>query len=528
MKVWLIVVRLLLRSSCLLLWPVLGSLVWRLVIFDIGGVFPLRFSIFALNTMFYIRVCLIALCVFIWGIFYIRGSKMPVFFFVLLTSFVISILLLILSESYFVIFLGWEGLGITSFLLIVFYQNWIRLRGGLMTLLTNRLGDRILLIRFSYWLGLRLLSSIYQKGTILAFLLFLLVTLTKRAQVPFTRWLPAAMAAPTPVSALVHSSTLVTAGIWLLVRFNQIRLQLSWALLMLGRVTLLLARIAALIEVDGKKVVALSTLRQLGLIFMALSLGNRLICLFHLLMHAFAKANLFLIVGNFLHMRFSQQDYRQLSSGVERGTIFLVIFVSVLRLRGMIFSRGFFSKDSILLREFNLMGSFLSWIILVGIISLTFAYCLKLIFSLTLIESFHLLIHKTYNPIILYPSTLLVVLSMYLGYFIFNNMEYLMVFSWRTSGLYWTYLIIAVITLAVRPKISPLFWGRWFMLQVKLVKTSVYKFNRKFKSLSQLFSSTFLESNFLLYRLSYSSVLYSQIVRIGYVLTWVSIVLLLL
>lgn len=82
-----------------------------------------------------------------------------------------------------------------------------------MTLLTNRLGDRILLIRFSYWLGLRLLSSIYQKGTILAFLLFLLVTLTKRAQVPFTRWLPAAMAAPTPVSALVHSSTLVTAGI---------------------------------------------------------------------------------------------------------------------------------------------------------------------------------------------------------------------------------------------------------------------------------------------------------------------------
>jgi len=191
-----------------------------------------------------------------------------------------------------------------------------------MTLLTNRLGDRVLLISFSYWVRLRLRSSIYQRGSVAAFFLFLLVTLTKRAQIPFTSWLPAAKAAPTPVSALVHSSTLVTAGVWLLVRFRQTRLSFTVALLMLGAMTLVLASIAALIEADGKKVVALSTLRQLGLIFIALSLGNSLICLFHLLMHAFAKANLFLIVGNFLHMRFSQQDYRQLSSGVERGTIF--------------------------------------------------------------------------------------------------------------------------------------------------------------------------------------------------------------
>lgn len=466
--------------------------------------------------------------VFVWGIFYIRGNKIPVFFFVLLTSFVISILLLILSESYLVIFLGWEGLGITSFLLIVFYQNWIRLRGGLITLLTNRLGDRVLLIRFSYWLSLSLLSPVYQKGTVLAFLLFLLVALTKRAQVPFTRWLPAAMAAPTPVRALVHSSTLVTAGIWLLVRFSQIRIQLSWTLLILGRVTLLLASMAALIEVDGKKVVALSTLRQLGLIFIALSLGNRLICLFHLLIHAFAKANLFLIVGNFLHIRFSQQDYRQLSSGVERRTIFIIMFVSVLRLRGIIFSRGFFSKDSILIREFNLIRSLLSWLILVRVISLTLAYCLKLVFSLTLMEGFHLLVHKTYNPMILYPSILLVALSIYLGYFIFNNMEYLMVFSKRTSGLYWSYLIISVVILAVRFQISPSFWGRWFMLQVKLVKISVFKLNGNFKSLSQLFSSAPLESNLLLYRLAYSNVLYGQIIRIGYVLTWITIVILLL
>jgi len=190
---------------------------------------------------------------------------------------------------------------------------------------------------------LRIVSSVYQKGSVVAFLLFLIVALTKRAQFPFTRWLPAAMAAPTPVRALVHSSTLVTAGVWLLVRFRQMRVSLAGVLLTLGTITLMLASTAALIEVDGKKVVALSTLRQLGLIFMAISLGNSLICLFHLLMHAFAKANLFfLIVGNFLHIRFSQQDYRQLSSGIERKTIFLIIFIRVFSLRGVIFSRGFF------------------------------------------------------------------------------------------------------------------------------------------------------------------------------------------
>jgi len=437
-------------------------------------------------------------------------------------------LLLILRESYLTIFLGWEGLGITSFLLIVFYQNWVSLRGGLITLLTNRLGDGVLLIRFSYWLSLGLTSSIYQKGRILAFFLFLLVTLTKRAQVPFTSWLPAAMAAPTPVRALVHSSTLVTAGVWLLVRFRQTRINLSCFLLILGRVTLLLASIAALMEVDGKKVVALSTLRQLGLIFIAISLGNSLICLFHLLIHAFAKANLFLIVGNFLHIRFSQQDYRQLSSGVERATIFLVIFIRVFSLRGIIFSRGFFSKDSILLREYDLIRNVISWWILLRIISLTLSYCLKLVFSLVLLENSHLLAHTSYRLMALLPSVFLVVFSMCLGYFIFSNIEYMIISSKRTSGLYWTYLVLRIGLVTLSLKITPYFWGGWFIMQVKLVKTFFLSSMIRLKRLSQLFSSTFLERGYLLYRLPHSGALYVQLVRIGYILTWISLILLLL
>jgi len=289
------------------------------------------------------------------------------------------------------------------------------------------------------------------------------------------------MAAPTPVSALVHSSTLVTAGVWLLVRFRQARLSFTIALLVLGTVTLVLASIAALIEADGKKVVALSTLRQLGLIFIAISLGNSLICLFHLLMHAFAKANLFLIVGNFLHMRFSQQDYRQLSSGVERGTIFLIMFVRVFSLRGIIYSRGFFSKDSILLREFNLIRSTFSWLVLLRIISLTLAYCIKLVFSFVLLENYQLLTHTNYNPIALVPRILLVVFSTYLGYIIFNNIEFLIVFSKRTSGLYWTYLIAGVIVIAFSYTVSPLFLRKMIPVTTETLKSNNDNLTFKYK-----------------------------------------------
>jgi len=255
-----------------------------------------------------------------------------------------------------------------------------------LTLLTNRLGDGLLLLSFAYWISLSF-PLLLQGGRIILFLIFLLTALTKSAQVPFTSWLPAAIAAPTPVRALVHSSTLVTAGIWLIIRFRQLLESTALFWLILGSVTIILARLAALLEVDGKKVVALSTLSQLGLIFVSLALGNWLICLFHLLMHAFAKANLFLMVGNLLHARFSQQDSRYLSSGLmEVGTV-LISLVRVFRLRGVVFFRGFFSKDRILFREFSLITSSLIPFIIVGVITLTIVYCIKLIFSFVRLQT---------------------------------------------------------------------------------------------------------------------------------------------
>ncbi|NJL11017.1 MAG: hypothetical protein HC908_14965 [Calothrix sp. SM1_7_51] len=129
---------------------------------------------------------------------------------------------------------------------------------------------------------------------------------------------------------------------------------------------------------DGKKIVALSTLRQLGLIFISLSLGGVYICLFHLVIHAFAKANLFLVVGNLIHSRFSLQDIRLIKTGTQSLIFNLLIIVRILRLRGVFFSSGFFSKELILIRENSLIRRILTTTLLIIVITITIIYCLNL------------------------------------------------------------------------------------------------------------------------------------------------------
>jgi len=176
---------------------------------------------------------------------------------------------------------------------------------------------------------------------------------TKRAQIPFSAWLPAAMAAPTPVSALVHSSTLVTAGVYLLFRFHAI-LRTSAALIALlrfGVLTITMAGLTAINEIDIKKIVALSTLSQLGLIVSTLGLGLRKMAFFHLLSHAYFKAILFMAVGNMIHCRNSYQDIRQAGNLREVIPLRVTLFnLANLRLCGFPFLSGFYSKDLILER----------------------------------------------------------------------------------------------------------------------------------------------------------------------------------
>lgn len=177
--------------------------------------------------------------------------------------------------------------------------------------------------------------------------------ITKSAQIPFSAWLPAAIAAPTPVSALVHSSTLVTAGVYLLIRFGTIisSSNILGYLLLIGTLTIFMAGLVALYELDIKKIIALSTLRQLGVIMIILGTGLPLFSFFHLLAHAYFKAILFMCAGTLIHRLKDYQDIRTI--GQSQQTIPLttaVLAVANLRLCGLPFMSGFYSKDLILER----------------------------------------------------------------------------------------------------------------------------------------------------------------------------------
>ena len=203
-----------------------------------------------------------------------------------------------------------------------------------MTALINRIGDCFFLC----------LLGISDMGLHLSLVFLWLLSITKRAQIPFSSWLPAAMAAPTPVSALVHSSTLVTAGVYILIRYcNDCRV-----LIVIGRLTILMAGVVACVESDIKKVVALRTLSQLGVMMVALGAYEKSFCFFHLISHSFFKALLFLCIGLSIHFLYGTQDFRRYNT--LSGSVFVSVFLtlSCFSLIGFPFTSGFYSKDTLL------------------------------------------------------------------------------------------------------------------------------------------------------------------------------------
>ena len=306
-----------------------------------------------------ITVGLISARVIVFRGSYIITEKFFSRFILLVMLFISRIFLLIFSPNLIRILLGWDGLGVSSYLLVIFYQRSKSFNAGILTALTNRLGDVGILLRIGLittygswntfiWGGRRF-------GPPLGYLVVILIAtrITKSAQIPFSAWLPAAIAAPTPVSALVHSSTLVTAGVYLLIRFGTIisSSNILGYLLLIGTLTIFMAGLVALYELDIKKIIALSTLRQLGVIMIILGTGLPLFSFFHLLAHAYFKAILFMCAGTLIHRLKDYQDIRTI--GQSQQTIPLttaVLAVANLRLCGLPFMSGFYSKDLILER----------------------------------------------------------------------------------------------------------------------------------------------------------------------------------
>nr|AQT26300.1 NADH dehydrogenase subunit 5 [Drosophila melanogaster] len=279
-------------------------------------------------------------------------------FIMLVLMFVLSMMLLIISPNLISILLGWDGLGLVSYCLVIYFQNIKSYNAGMLTALSNRIGDVALLLSIAWMLNygswnyifyLEIMQNEFEMLMIGS--LVMLAAMTKSAQIPFSSWLPAAMAAPTPVSALVHSSTLVTAGVYLLIRFNII-LSTSWLgqlMLLLSGLTMFMAGLGANFEFDLKKIIALSTLSQLGLMMSILSMGFLKLAMFHLLTHALFKALLFMCAGAIIHNMNNSQDIRLMGGlSIHMPLTSACFNVSNLALCGMPFLTGFYSKDMIL------------------------------------------------------------------------------------------------------------------------------------------------------------------------------------
>ena len=308
------------------------------------------------RILFFFTVITISLRVFTFRSSYIASDKYYKRFHFLLFSFVASIILLIFRPNIVRVLLGWDGLGIRSYLLVIYYSRTKSYNAGIITVISNRLGDALIIISIGIFIYLNninifILFYTFDLSYFWVIIFIIVAASTKSAQIPFSAWLPAAIAAPTPVSSLVHSSTLVTAGVYLIFRFENLLNLVSINLLLfcVGSLTIFIARIRAFFEIDIKKIVALSTLSQLGIIITAIGAGFTLLGYFHLLAHAFFKALLFIRAGRLIHRSERFQDLRVMGGNTEviPFTKRIVIGAS-LRLCGLPFMSAFYSKEIII------------------------------------------------------------------------------------------------------------------------------------------------------------------------------------
>ena len=285
--------------------------------------YELRFILDYYRRGFGCVVALISRGVCVFSCFYMSGEVFKDRFMGLIGLFVGSMFTLLASGNILTLIIGWDGLGLISFLLVIYYESKASLGAGVLTVLTNRIGDVLFIVVIGLLTGVSVLdfrvSGEWGLGALISGLV-LLGRVTKRAQIPFSSWLPAAIAAPTPVSTLVHSSTLVTAGLFVLIRFRRglRRSIISCVLIVLGCLTCVMAGGCAMLEPDLKKIVALSTLRQLGVIALSLSVGEEGLAFFHLVVHALFKALIFMCVGCVIIVGFGVQESRFFSGLVYK------------------------------------------------------------------------------------------------------------------------------------------------------------------------------------------------------------------
>ena len=325
-----------------------------------------------LSVLWLLFVTGIGSLIHLYSISYMHDDEKVHSFFAYLNLFVFFMITLVIGSNLLVMFIGWEGVGLCSYLLIGFwYKNQDFNDAAKKAFIMNRIGDLGLLVGIFIvgmlfnTLDFTALKTIFLTGgledkvtmiSVAAFALFI-GACGKSAQIPLYTWLPDAMAGPTPVSALIHAATMVTAGIFMITRMNflfDITPDVQAIIAVVGAVTALFAATIGLVQNDIKKVLAYSTVSQLGLMFLALGLGAYEVAVFHVITHAFFKACLFLGSGSVIHALGGEQDMRNMG-GLKKAMpiTFVTMLIASLAISGVPLFSGFFSKDEILLVAFH-------------------------------------------------------------------------------------------------------------------------------------------------------------------------------
>ncbi|UOE38703.1 MULTISPECIES: NADH-quinone oxidoreductase subunit L [Chryseobacterium] len=362
--------------------------------FRVNGVLiNFGFQIDQLSLMMVMIITGIGSLIHLYSIGYMSHDKGFYKFFTYLNLFIFSMLLLVMGSNYMILFIGWEGVGLCSYLLIGFwYTNQEYGKAARKAFIMNRIGDLGLLIGIfmiaaqtnsvDYISVAQNAAKFELDGNIIIFITASLFigAIGKSAQVPLYTWLPDAMAGPTPVSALIHAATMVTAGIYLVVRSNflfTLAPTVQDGILLIGFLTAALAGFYALRQNDIKKVLAYSTVSQLGFMFIALGLGAYTTAMFHVMTHAFFKALLFLGAGSVIHAMSNEQDMRFMG-GLKKyiPLTHITFLIGTLAISGFPFFSGMISKDEILVAAFAKNPIY--WVMLFILAATTAAYMFRL------------------------------------------------------------------------------------------------------------------------------------------------------
>ena len=380
----------------------------------------------ALSLVMMLIVTGIGSLIHLYSVGYMHDDKRVNTFFALLNLFSFAMLMLVMGGNFLVTFIGWEGVGLCSYLLIGFWYtvpayNYAARKAFVM----NRIGDLGFLIALAmivYQFGTLDYGAVLDKSSTISTggpwittvtLLLFVGACGKSAQLPLFTWLPDAMAGPTPVSALIHAATMVTAGIFLLVRSSALFVLAPLTMdvvMVVGLITALVTATIGVFQNDIKKVLAYSTVSQLGLMFVALGVGAFSAAMFHVTTHAFFKALLFLGAGSVIHALHGEQDIRKMGGlkGVTKVTYFTFL-MGTLAIAGIPLFSGFFSKDAILMAAYQEHPVLYAATLLVSL--LTCFYMFRLLF-LTFFGTYRGKAHPHESPAVMtVPLIVLAVLS---------------------------------------------------------------------------------------------------------------------